>query len=390
MNSSSLPPLGKAIRSEWLLDDSFLTVNHGSFGATPKVVLDAQAAWRARMEAQPTDFMYRTLPAALRANAQALGIFLRAEGEDIAFVDNATIGCNAVLRSLDLKPGDEILLHGQAYGAVANTARYVAERAGARIVVIPLTLPADDLPGFAGRFAAGLGARTRIAIIDHITSQSALLLPIAQIAAHCREAGVPLLIDGAHGPGQADVDLSALGADFYVGNCHKWLCAPKGCAFLWARRDRQDGLHPTTISHGLGRGYLTEFDWTGTRDATAQLTIEAAIAFHDALGGAELRRRNIALAQDGGALLAASLGTVVGNAGHDTAMAMVRLPLGKVPLTRDYTISLRNRLLDDFRTDAPMHAHPSGIWMRISAHAYNDLDDYAQLAERCRRFVATI
>ena len=148
------------------------------------------------------------LPKALRASADALAAFLNAEGQDVSFVDNATTGCNAVLRSLDLKPGDEILLHGQAYGAVANTARYVAERSGARVVVAELPFPEANLMGFAGRFVAGLTARTRIAIIDHVTSPSALVLPVAEIARACREAGVPLLVDGAHGPGQVEVDLT--------------------------------------------------------------------------------------------------------------------------------------------------------------------------------------
>ena len=382
--------LGVAVRHEWMLDPSFLAVNHGAFGGTPKAVLAAQGAWRARMEAQPSVFMRSILPPALRASAQALASFLGAtDGRDIAFVDNATTGCNAVLRSLQLQPGDEIVLHSQAYGAVANTARYVAERSGASIVTVELPFPETDLAAFVGLFAGALGAKTRIAIIDHITSPSALVLPITEIVRACREAGVPVLVDGAHGPGQAEIDLAALDADYYVGNCHKWLAAPKGCAFLWARADRQAGLHPTTISHGFGGGYLAEFDWTGTRDATPQLALEAALTFHARLGGAELRRRNIALAQQAGELMARELGTLVGNAGHASAMTMVRLPLEGVPCTKDYATKLRGRLLDEFRTDAPLHAHPSGIWVRASAHAYNEIDDYAKLAEICRALVRT-
>lgn len=390
MHGSSTIALGKAIRHEWALDWTQLTVNHGAFGATPKIVMKAQAVWRDRMEAQPSVFMRSILPKALRASAEALATFLNADGQDLTFVDNATTGCNAVLRSLELTPGDEILLHGQAYGAVANTARYVAERAGARVVVAELPFPAADMAGFASRFAAGLSARTRIAIIDHVTSPSALVLPVADIARACRSAGVPLLIDGAHGPGQVELDLRSLDADYYVGNCHKWLAAPKGCAFLWAHRDRQPGLHPTTISHGFGGGYLTEFDWTGTRDATAQLAIQAALAFHERLGGKALRQRNIALARQAGELLADELGGAHGNAGHEAAMAMVRLPVETGPFTKDRATALRSRLLDEFRTDAPLHAHPSGIWLRVSAHAYNEIGDYEQLAEICRKLVRTI
>jgi isopenicillin-N epimerase len=389
MQGTSTLSLGQAVRHEWALDWSQLTVNHGAFGATPKVVMAAQAAWRDRMEAQPSVFMRSILPNALRTSATALAAFLNADGQDLTFVDNATTGCNAVLRSLDLKPGDDILLHGQAYGAVANTARYVAARAGARVVSAELQFPDADPSGFVGRFAACLTPQTRIAIIDHVTSPSALVLPVAEIARICREAGVPLLVDGAHGPGQIEVDLPAIDADWYVGNCHKWLAAPKGCAFLWARRDRQADLHPTTISHGFGGGYLAEFDWTGTRDATAQLAIEAALAFHERLGGQALRRRNIALAREAGALLAGHLGTTVGNAGHDAAMAMVRLPLQTGPFTKERATALRGRLLDEFATDAPLHAHPSGIWVRVSAHAYNEIGDYEKLAEICHKLAGT-
>jgi isopenicillin-N epimerase len=384
---NSTVAVGQAIRHEWPLDWSKLTVNHGAFGATPKAVLAAQAAWRDRMEAQPSIFMRRILPDALRASAAKLASFLGAEGSDVVFTDNATTGCNAVLRSLDLRPGDEVVLHGQAYGAVANTVRYVAQHTGARVVEVVLPFPENDLANFTARFAAALNGHTRVAVIDHITSQSALPLPVQEIVRACRKANVPVLVDGAHGPGQAEVHLAALDADWYVGNCHKWLAAPKGCAFLWARRDKQAALHPTTISHGFEGGFLAEFDWTGTRDATAWLAVDAAIAFHQRLGGAALRARNIALARDAGRLLARRLGTEVGNDGYDVAMAMVRLPLDG-PFTRERATALRDRLLE-FGTDAPIHAHPGGLWLRVSAHAYNTMEDYEALGDLCQKLIRT-
>jgi isopenicillin-N epimerase len=300
--------LGAAIRHEWLLDWSKLTVNHGAYGAAPKLVLAAQEDWRRRMEAQPSLFMRLTLPPALREAADSLGRFIGADGRDLVFVDNATSGCNAVLRSLDFSPGDEILILSHAYGAVRNTVRYLADRHGLKIVEAQIRFPQPDADEIVAAVAGGLSERTRIAVLDHVTSASALVIPIARLVALCRAAGVPVLVDGAHAPALVDLDLNALDVDWYVGNCHKWLMAPKGCAFLWTRPERQSAIHPLTISHGFGRGYIEEFDWTGTRDPSAFLAVEAALGFHDRLGGAALRVRNNALAQRGAEILASALG----------------------------------------------------------------------------------
>ncbi len=372
--------LGAAIRHEWALDPDFLTVNHGSFGATPRVVLAAQAEWQARMEAQPTRFMVRDMPNALRHAADRLAGFMGAAGDDLAFVENATVGCNAVLRSLDLSPGDEIVVLSHGYGAVVKTVRYVASRAGARVVEAALPFPRPSEDAVVASVSAALGARTRIAVLDHITSHSALTLPIAAMIAACHAAGVPVLVDGAHAPGNVTLDIPATAADWYVGNCHKWLCAPKGCGFLWARRERQDGLHPVTISHGYGGGFLAEFDWTGTRDMSAYLAVTAALDFHQRLGGRALRARNAALAAEGAGLLAARLGTETGGGNAAAcAMGLVRLPLaGAVDQQR--ALAIRERLLDH-GTDAPVNAIDAAAWLRVSAQAYNERRDFERLAE---------
>lgn len=371
--------LGAAIRHEWLLDPNKLTVNHGAYGATPKRVLAAQDEWRRRMEAQPSLFMRLTLPPALRAAADSLGRFVGAEARDLVFVDNATSGCNAVLRSLDFAPGDEVLILSHAYGAVRNTIRYLANRHGVKIVEAKVEFPQPDAEQIVAAVAAALTERTRIAVLDHITSSSAIVMPIARLVALCREAGVPVLVDGAHAPAQVDLDLTALEADWYVGNCHKWLMAPKGCAFLWARRDRQADIHPLTISHGFGRGYLEEFDWTGTRDPSAFLAVEAALSFHEVLGGATLRERNKALAERGAAILAAALGTETG-AGAELSgtMRLVRLPITGLA-TPERALAARHQL--EIRgCDAPVSAVDGGLWLRLSAQAYNEEVDYEQLA----------
>ena len=374
------PLLGRAVRHEWLLDPDFVSVNHGSFGATPRVVLAAQQDWQRQMEAQPGRFFSRILPAALRHAAGRLGAFIGGNGKDVAFVENATAGCNAVLRSLPLAANDEILVLAHGYGAVRNASRYVAERAGARMTEAAVPFPRPDADAIVRAVAAALTPRTRLAVIDHITSGSALVLPLQRIVAACHDAGVPVLVDGAHGPGQATLDMRTLGADWYVGNCHKWLCAAKGCGFLWAAPERQAGLHPVTISHGFGGGFLAEFDWTGTRDCSAWLSIGAAIDFHARLGGAALRRRNVALAAEAAALLSRRLNTEPGATGALAgAMGLVRLPLtGTVTVQR--SLRVREKLLGA-GTDAPTHVIDGALWLRLSAHAYNEMADYKRLAE---------
>jgi isopenicillin-N epimerase len=374
------PLLGAAIRHEWTLDPDFLTVNHGSFGATPRVVLAVQEDWRRRMEAQPTRFMQAVLPDALRAAADRLARFMGAEGKDLAFLENATVGCNAVLRSRRLQPGDEVVVLTHGYGAVRNTVRYVTELAGARMTEAVVPFPNPDAEGMIAGLVAAITPRTRLAVLDHITSPSALVLPVERMVAACHARGVPVLVDGAHGPGQVGVDLPAIGADWYVGNCHKWLCAPKGSAFIWAAPDRQDGLHPVTISHGYQKGFLEEFDWTGTRDFSAFLAVPAAIDFHARLGGAALRARNVALAAEATALLARRLNSEIGASGSLAgAMGAVRLPIAGGS-TAERAKTLRACLLEA-KTDAPLHVMAGGIWLRLSAHAYNEPSDYERLAE---------
>lgn len=362
------------MREEWGLAPGYVTVNHGSYGATPKRVLAAQRMWRDRMEAQPSRFFRLELPGALREAAGALAAYLAAAGEDLAFVANATEGCNAVLRSMTLAPGDEIVVLGHVYGAVRNTVRYIAGRAGAVMVTAAIPFPRPDDATVIANVDAAITGRTRLAVIDHITSSSGMLIPLAGIIAACHARGVPVLVDGAHGPGHVPLDLPALDADWYVGNCHKWLNAAKGCGFLWARRDRQTDLHPAVISHGYGQGFLAEFDWTGTYDPSAQLSITAALDFHRGLG--DVMGRNAALAREAADLVAARFGTETGHGnGPCCAMAMVRLPK---PV--DDAVALRDRLLAA-GTDVPLHVHDGQVWLRLSAQAYNEIGDYTRMAE---------
>jgi isopenicillin-N epimerase len=381
-NTTPMPELGRATRHAYALDPAWLTVSHGAYGGTPRAVLAEQNAWRARMEAQPTIFFKHILPGALREAAGTLAAYLGAEARDLAFVENATQGCNAVLLSQDFSEGDEILVLDHGYRAVRHAATHIGGRAGAKLVTVHVPWPDPDPDEIVRRIATAITPRTKLAIIDHIPSPSAFILPLGQIIAACHAAGVKVLVDGAHAPGLLPLDLPALDADWYVGNCHKWLMGPKGSGFLWARRDRQEALHPTVISHPYGEGFPAEFDYTGTRDSTAFLSVPAAIAFCASLGGAALMRRNAALAAEGGALMAARLGTQVGAPpALCGSMASIRLPW-KGPATREASLVLRERLIDRM-TDAPVHPIGDGLWLRISAQAYNELSDYEELAERC-------
>jgi isopenicillin-N epimerase len=378
--AANLPAYGRALRAAWPLDPAVTYLNHGGYGVTPKPVMAEQAQWRERIERNPMRFMVQELPALQRAAAATLAAYLGARGEDLVFLDNATAGCNAVLRALDFAPGDEILVTNLAYGAVAKAARYAAERSGATLVEVPIPLPLPDMGALVAAVAARLGPRTRLAIFDHVASHSALVLPVEELTRLAQAAGARVLIDGAHAPGQVPLDLPAIGADWYVGNCHKWLMAPRGCGFLWALPPAQALIHPLAISHGYGAGFLAEFDWTGTRDPSPWLSVPAAIDFHTRLGGAALMARNAALAQEAARRLADGWGTeTIGPVDAFAAMAVIRLPIDGTP-TAERGAALQRRLSDEHRIEAAITAAAGALWVRIAAQAYNEPADYERLA----------
>src|SRR2546421_109085 len=281
---SAMGGFGQSLRREFQLEPGVDFINHGSFGAPPVAVLAETERWRSRMEANPADFLRDVLPAALRSAAAQLARFVRAAPGDIAFVENATAAISAVLRSLEFEPGDEILLSSQSYGAVRQAVRFVCDRSGARPVEPRVRVPVGDGAELIDALAQALGRRTRLVIVAHISSPSGVIWPVAEIIALARSHGARVLVDGAHAPGQLELDLPALDADWYAGNCHKWLFAARGCGFLWSRREAQPELHPLAISHAYGSGFIAEFDWTGTRDFSAWLAAGAGIRFLQTLG----------------------------------------------------------------------------------------------------------
>ncbi len=380
MDDASERGYGAAVRDEWPLDPAVAYLNHGGYGATPSAVLAAQAAWQARIERNPTGFMTRELPAALRRAAREVAQALGADGADFVFVDNATAGINAVLRSLAFQAGDEIVITSLVYGAIRKAASFVAQARGARLVEVPIALPISGADAVIAAVAAALGPRTRLVIVDHIAASSALVLPVAALIEHAHRAGARILIDGAHAPGQVALAIAALGADWYVGNLHKWYFAPRGCGFLWAAKSAQAETHPLAISHGLGQGFEIEFDWTGTRDFTACLAAPAGIALHQRLGGAALMARNAALAREAAALLVSAWGTET--AGPTTcfaAMASVRLPVtGEIGPARAQR--LVRWLAEQHRIETVIAADSGALWLRVSAQAYNEPAEYARLA----------
>jgi isopenicillin-N epimerase len=375
------PEFGRAIRGEWPLDPDIAHLNHGSYGATPNRVLAAQDEWRRRMERSPTGFFNRELPGALRQAAAELARYVGARAEDLAFVDNATSGAAAVLASLKLEPGDEILINDQTYNAVKNAARHTALRAGAKLVAIDLPFPAPDAAAIVAAFAAALTRRTKLAIIDHITSATATVMPVDAMISAAHAAGVPVFVDGAHGPGQVPLDLGRLGAEWYVGNAHKWLCAAKGCALFWARADRQAELHPAVISHGYGGGLAAEFDWTGTKDPSAYLSVTAALAFREALGDERVRRYNHDLALAAAAALARRWRTTAPVPRELTgSMAVVLLP-ERFKADKGAADALRARLAREAQIEVPVIQIGDRLWVRLSAQVYNEMADYDRLGQ---------
>lgn len=370
---------GRSLLPHWLLESDATFLNHGSFGATPRVVLEAQTRWRTRMESQPVRFMQRELPEALHAGIERLAAFLGARADDLAFVDNATAGVNAVLRSIDWRAGDEIVLSRQAYEAVAQAVRYIADRHGVQLRLAAIPFPIDTDDAIVDAYQQALSPRTRLAIVDHVSSPTALISPVQRIVALCRTAGCQVLIDGAHAPGMLPLSIDELGADWYTGNCHKWLFATKGCAFLWTAAAQQATTHPLIIARGYGAGYHAEFDWTGTRDSSAWLAIDAALDFHQQLGGAALCARNNALVSAAAQQLAIAWDVSL-PAPPCLFGAMVTLPLPpRWPADQAQALHLHDRLWDEHRIEVPILSHNERLWVRISGQAYNEPGDYERL-----------
>lgn len=388
MSAAPRSPLAR----HWTLDPAVSYLNHGSFGATPAPVLAAQQALRDELEREPFDFLVRRLPARMTAAREALAAFLGADAAGLAFVPNATAGVNAVLRSLDLRPGDELLTTSHVYPACRRAMEFVAARSGARVVAAEVPFPIAGPEEVEEPLLAAASPRTRLALLDHVTSPTALVFPLERLVPALRERGVETLVDGAHAPGMVPLALDALGAAYYTGNAHKWLCAPKGAAFLHVRADLRASTHPVAISHGFAPDaspdrFRAEFDWTGTADPTPFLVVPDAIAFLGSLvpgGWPEVMSRNRALALEARGLLLEALG-----APAPVPESMVG-SIASVPLPAPAPGSPAERLphealMDWFRArDVETWLYPwpcaGGKLLRLAAQLYNAREEYVRLA----------
>jgi len=372
------------MRDLFLLDPDIIFLNHGSFGACPREVFDVYQRWQLELERRPVEFLGRRSADLLEEARRSLAELVGANADDLVFITNTTTGVNTVARSLRLEPGDEILSTNQEYGACDNVWEHVCAAADARYVKRPVDLPLGPPPEVADAFMAGVTPRTRAIYVSHMTSTTALLFPVAEICRQARSLGIPTVIDGAHIPGHVTLDLNALGADIYIGNCHKWLGSPKGAAFIWATQEWQERLDALVISWGYSaqvEGH-TSFDayvgkttfirrhqWQGTRDIAAFLSIPAAIDFQRRHDWDRVRSECWALARE----TLERIQTLTGLPPLSTADAfrqMVAIPLPPCDLE-----AWKARLCDHYRIEVPLTSHRDLCFVRPSFQGYNTRAD---------------
>ncbi len=385
-------PKASAWQKYWSISDAVVFLNHGSFGACPREVLAYQAALQMELEAEPVQFLARHYAERLEQARGVLAEFLGAEAGNIAFVTNATTGVNAVVRSLDFSAGDEILTTSLDYNACRNVLTEVARRSGARLVVAAVPFPLESENQVVSAIVAAVTPRTRLAMIDHVTSDTAMIYPLEKIIQALAQRGVDVLVDGAHAPGMLPLELEKLGAAYYTGNLHKWVGAPKGAAFLWVRPDRQEGIQPVVISHGNNRrrsghtAFQDRFDWPGTHDPTAWFASAAAIECLGKMlpgGWPELRADHHGKIIVARRHLCERLG-ISPPCPEEMLGSMATLPmpdgldvLGEIGvLDPIYQV-----LFDGYGIELHVIRLGGRRWFRISAHLYNSADDYRYLAE---------
>ncbi len=386
----------------WMLDPAVTFLNHGSFGSCPRPVFEFQQTIRKRMERQPVQFFVRDLEGLWDSARVELARFVGADAGNLVFVPNATAGVNTVLRSLEFRAGDELLVTDHEYNACRNALDFVAERTGARVVVAQIPFPPREPGEIVETILDCATERTRLALVDHVTSQTALVFPIGRIVSELAQLGIDTLVDGAHAPGMVPVNVREIGAAYYTGNCHKWICAPKSAGFLCVRQDRQQYARPLSISHGANSPrrdrsrFLIEFGWTGTWDSSACLSVPAALRIMGSLlpgGWTELMQRNHQLVLAGRNILCEAL-KIEQPCADELIGSMASIPLSPAPVEQPpssplYSDPLQDRLRLEHSIEVPIIPWPpvanpessQARVLRISAQLYNSLEQYSKLAE---------
>lgn len=380
------------LKQHFLLDPEIHFLNHGSFGACPKPVFEAYQAWQRRLERQPVLFLGREHDSLLQESRAALGAYLNASADDLVYIPNATHGVNIVARSLNLQPGEEVLTSDHEYGACDFTWEFLCGKRGAKYIHQPIRLPVQTEEEIVSQFWAGVTGRTRVIYLSHITSPTALRLPIEPICARARQAGILTVIDAAHSPGQIPVNLQALGADIVFGNLHKWVMSPKGAAFLYARQEIQPMLEPLVVSWGFGGNpefssgsrFVDFFQWTGTRDPSAALAVPDAIKFMREHDWETVRKECHAL------LIQAM----------ERVCDLVKMPplypldgsffsqMAIAPLPPDVDLAvLKSRLYEEYKVEVPLIYWQDRKFVRISIQGYNSPDDVDALVSGLGRFL---
>jgi isopenicillin-N epimerase len=363
------------LRELFILDPAVIYLNHGSFGACPRPVFQAYQEWQLQLERNPMDFLDRRASELMAEARAVLAKYVGCGPDDLVYFPNPTTAINMIARSLKLGTGDEILTTDHEYGAVDRTWRFICNRRGARYVrrAVPLPIPEDE--SFVEYFWSGVNDHTRVIFISHITSPTAIKFPVKEICARAREAGILTIVDGAHAPGQIPLRLAELAADLYTGACHKWLCAPKGASFLYARPEVKNTLEPLVVSWGWGAeqpgtSRLVDYhEWQGTRDLAAFLSVPAAIEFQHKYQWDEVRRRCIELAAETRDRLLEFFGTAMLTQyqGWALQMAAVELP------EPDHDI--QRRLREEHNIEVLVHQWNNRSFIRFSFQGYNDTAD---------------
>jgi isopenicillin-N epimerase len=372
-----------SLKELFLLDPAVAYLNHGSFGATPASVFDDYQRWQRELELEPAEFLGRRHNELMTWARAVLAAYLHTTAENVVYTQNATLSVNIVARSLRLGPGDEVLASDHEYGACDRAWRFLAQRQGFRYIRCPIRLPVASTADFLRQLWDGVTSHTRAIFLSHITSPTAVLFPVTDVCTRARAAGILTVIDGAHAPGQIPLDLSALEADFYAGNLHKWLCAPKGAGFLFARPEVQSLLDPLVISWGFeadpagNSRFIDYFEWTGTRDIASFLAVPAAIRFQEGHHWSRVRSKCHTLLQSaiaGVTALSATEPLYMDDSWY--------VQMGAAELTSSVdTKSLQTRLYDEYRIEVPLLEWNDRKLIRVSVQGYNARRDVDRLLE---------